>query len=101
MLEQHILAQTVIAPDSHFFANVRNPVNSGSIGRGRKDLSIPDQRLIQHIAGPTMIQNGYPLSNLGEMNAKEVLRMTLLRGKYEILQAGRRVATKLNIMPPI
>ena len=101
MVEQHLLAKDIIAPDSHFFANVRNPVNTGSIGRGRKLLSLQDKHLIQRVAGSTMQQLGYEFEDLGTMTLPEITRMELLRAKYNILQAGRRIMTSINLMPPI
>lgn len=101
MLEQHLLAQNKIAPDSRFFANVRKPINTESIGRGRRELSLLDRRLIQNICAPLMTQYGYAHDSVGVMPVDEKIRLALLRTKYEILQAGRRAATKLDLMPPI
>lgn len=101
MLEQHLLAQEIIPPDSHFFSNVRKPVNSESIGRGIKKLSAIDKRLIQLITGPLMVKFGYELEELGEMTTSERIRFTLLRIKYITLQTGRKFMTSLNLMPPI
>jgi hypothetical protein len=101
MLHQHLLAQNKIAPDSRFFANVRKPVNTDSIGRGRRELSLSDRRLMQKVCAPLMGQYGYAQDELGIMPANEKIRMAMLRSKYEILQAGRRTATSLGLMPPI
>ena len=101
MIQQHRLAQQEIPPDSHFFANVREPVFTSSIGRGRRNLSTPDQRVIRQIAGPLSKELGYPLPDLGEMKTSEKLRMSILAGKYEVLQGGRKLMTQLGLMPPI
>lgn len=101
MLDQHLLAQEIIPPDSHFFANVRKPINSESIGRGIKKLSVPDKRLIQLVTGPLMAKLGYDLEELGVMTSYEKIRLSLLRIKYFTLQAGRKLMTTLNLMPPI
>ncbi|GAB4532299.1 MAG: sulfotransferase [Anaerolineales bacterium] len=101
MLAQHQLAQERIAPDSHFFANVRKPVNADSLGRGRRSLSAADKRLIQHVAGGLMDELGYPREPLETCSPSEKRRLALLRAKYEILQWGRRTATTIGILPPI
>ncbi|RMF40577.1 MAG: sulfotransferase [Anaerolineae bacterium] len=101
MLAQHRLAQERVAPDSHFFANVRKPVNTSSLGRGRRDLSAADKRLIQHVAGGLMDELGYRREDLGACSPAEKRRLAFLRTKYEILQWGRRTATTLGLLPPI
>ncbi len=101
MLAQHRLAQERVAPDSHFFANVRQPVNTKSVGRGRRDLSKADKRLIQHVAGNLMDELGYPREAYPPLAPAEKARLALLRTKYEILQWGRRTATDLGLLPPI
>ncbi len=101
MLAQHRLAQERVAPDSHFFANVRQPVSSSRIGRGRRSLPEADKRLIQHVAGALMDELGYPREALGPMPGAEKRRLARLRAKYEILQWGRRTATALGLLPPI
>lgn len=101
MLEQQKLAQKVVDSDSHFFDNVRKPVNTKSLGRGRSGLSERDRRLIQHVAGPLMLELDYPLDDLGPLPLTEKTRLAYLWAKYEILQAGRRTMTTLGLMPPI
>lgn len=101
MLEQHLLAQSKIAPDSRYFANVRKPINTESIGRGRRELSLRDRRLIQAICASVMKEYGYAQQELGSMPTQEKIRMNILKAKYEILQAGRHMVTKLGLMPPI
>ena len=101
MLHHTDLAQERISPDSHFFANVRKPVNTASLGRGRRSLSDADKRLLQHVAGDLMAELGYPPEDLGPMSSAEKRRMAFLRAKYEILQAGRGAATRLGLLPPI
>lgn len=101
MLNQHLLAQDRIAPDSRFFANVRKPINTDSIGRGRRELKPQDRRLIQYVCGSLMGRIGYAQEKAGIMTFFEKIRMILLIIKYEILQSGRRMATKLGLMPPI
>lgn len=101
MLNQHLLAQDRIAPDSRFFANVRKPINTDRIGRGRRELKPRDRRLIQYVCGPLIARIGYAQERAGMMPVHEKARMVILRTKYEILQVGRRTATKLGLMPPI
>lgn len=101
MLQQEKLARERIPTDSHFFANVRNPINTQSVGRWREKLTPRDLRLLQHIAGAKMVELGYPLEDAGTMDFAEKLRMGLLQVKYETLQTGRNTMTHLGLMPPI
>jgi hypothetical protein len=101
MLEQYILAQKVVEPGSHFFENVRKPINTKSLGRGRSGLSEADRRVIQRVAGSLMQELGYPLDELGPMLITEKIRFVILWARYEILQLGRRAATSLGLLPPI
>lgn len=101
MLVHHDTAQQHVPQDSYFFANVRNPIDTGSLGRGRRALSAGDRRVIQRVAGPLMLALGYPLDDLGSMSPVEEARFQFLRAKYHLLQAGRRFATALGLLPPI
>ncbi len=101
MNEQHRLAQKEIPSDSHFFSNVRKPVFTQSIDRGRRDLSLANRRLIQRVAGPLMSELGYPKDDLGPMSRSEILRLNALRAKFETLQAGRAVLQVIGLFPPI
>lgn len=101
MLDPHILAQKKIDPNSRFFANVRKPISSDSIGRGRRELSTVDKCIIQEVCSKLMSVYGYAQDNIGLMSTTEIIRMTLLKLKYELLQAGRRTATNFRLLPPI
>ena len=101
MVQHHKLAQKVIDPNSHFFDNVRQPVNNKSLGRGRSGLSIADRRLIQNVAGSLMEELDYTTDDLGEMSYQEKIRLSSLKAKYTILQTGRNAATSLGLLPPI
>jgi hypothetical protein len=101
MLTQHKLAQNRIEKDSHFFANVRNPINTQSLGRGRRDLSVQRRRIIQRVAKPLMLNLNYPLETLGAMSFWENLRFEGLRIKYGILQFGRSILEAIGLFPPI
>jgi hypothetical protein len=101
MNKQHLLARQEIPTDSHFFSNVRKPVFTNSVNRGRRDLSLADRRVIQRVAGELMAELGYPLEDLGVMSISEKLRLTVLHLKYEILQAGRSVLQVAGLFPPI
>jgi hypothetical protein len=101
MLHHQELANKLISSDSHFFANVRKPINPSSIGRGRRDLSEQDKRLIEYVASDLIINLGYPLESMGAMSQSEKIRYLRLKAKYEVLQWGRRAATKSGLLPPI
>lgn len=101
MLSHHELANTAIPPDSYFFANVREPIHSTSVGRGREGLSDQDKRIIDHVAGDLMTTLNYQLENMGEMTLPEKIRYTRLKNKYNLLQWGRRTLTNLGLLPPI
>lgn len=101
MVQHHKLAQKVIDPNSHFFDNVRQPVNNKSLGRGRSGLSIADRRLIQNVVGSLMKELNYATDDLGDMTYREKIRLTSLKAKFTILQTGRKAATSLGLLPPI
>lgn len=101
MLDHHVLARNKITPDSYFFSNVRNPINSDSVGKGRRELSLRDRRIIHKICGQLMVKYGYVPERAGEMKLPEQIRFSLLKMKYVLLQSGRRTMTNLRLMPPI
>lgn len=101
MLHPERAAKIQIPTDSHFFANVRNPINSGSIGRWKTDLSPADIRLFQEIAGKLMVDLGYPLVETGSMNSAERFRLAGLHLKYQTLQLGRKFLQAAGLKPPI
>lgn len=101
MLQPQNLASKLIKPDSHFFANVREPINLASIGRGRIGLTNRDKRLIDNVASELMIDLGYVSENMGEMNRSEKIRFEYLRAKYKLLQWGRQFAARTGMLPPI
>lgn len=101
MLQYHRVAQEHIPANSHFFANVRNPLNARRIGRWREGLSPADQRLVQAVAGKLMTELGYDLVDLGPMPPTEWARLAALAIKYATLQSGRRVLQAAGLFPPI
>ncbi len=100
MAAPHRLGQQKI-PAGGFHEPVRHPPDPARIGRWQREMSPPDLRLFQHVAGDLLAELGYPLADAGEMTSAEKRRLTILRAKYEILQAGRRTATALGLLPPI
>ncbi len=100
MAAPHRLGQQKI-PAGGFHEPVRHPPDPARIGRWRREMSPPDLRLFQHVAGGLLTELGYPLADAGEMTPAEKRRLALLRAKYEILQAGRGTATALGLLPPI
>ncbi|MGD8474105.1 MAG: sulfotransferase [Anaerolineae bacterium] len=101
MVEFHRVARERIPADSHFFSNVRNPLSRQRIGRWREEMSVPDQRLTQHVAGSLLAELDYPLVDLGPMSVQELARLGLLASKYAVLQSGRRVLQAAGLFPPI
>jgi hypothetical protein len=101
MLQSHHLARERIAPDSHFFDNVRNPVSKQRMGRWQSKMSPEDQRLVQLLAGGLMAELGYELEELRSMTLQERARLVILAIKYGSLQTGRKVLEELGLFPPI
>lgn len=101
MQSHHDLASKNIPEDSHFFENVRKPVNNESIGRWMAELSLNDQRVIQRVSGDLMRELGYPTEDLGKMSGTEHLRFQFLQTKYATLQTGRHILQTLGFFPPI
>jgi len=101
MLSPEVMAQARIEPDDHFFSNVRNPVTTQSVGRGRKELSSNDCRVVEKVAGDLMEELGYAKLNAGKMAITEQLHLIFLAGKYGVLQLGRRVLQAMGFYPPI
>jgi hypothetical protein len=101
MLVHHRLATEHIPTDSHFFDSVRKPTTAQRIGRWRTHLSLPDQRLVQRVAGGLLAELDYELADLGPMSLGEQVRLLLLAAKYAILQSGRRVLQEVGLFPPI
>jgi hypothetical protein len=100
MVNPHELGQKEIEPGS-FHTEIRNPPSPKRIARWEKEMSLEDQRLFHDVAGELLNQLNYPILNLGKMSFSEKLRFNTLKAKYEILQSGRGLLTKLGIMPPI
>lgn len=100
MSKQHQYAQKHISPGA-FHAPVREPPNPTRVARWRREMSIEDQRLYQHVAGKLLEVLGYPVSPLRAFSTRERVRLLGLRIKYEVLQAGRRVGQAAGIFPPI
>ncbi len=101
MKAQHIMAQEIIPDDSHFFKNVRLPVNTNSVYRWKKELSQADLATVQIITGPLMEELGYPLADVKEPNLSETARQFYYATKYSVLQVGRRLLQTINLVPPI
>lgn len=101
MVDHHNMAIERISADSHFFSSVREPVNENKIGKWRSDLAVRDQRLIQFVQGPLLDELDYHIEYLGKMRFSERVRYYLLKMKYVVLQAGRRVLQAIGLFPPI
>ena len=100
MAEQHRLARKVVAADG-FHAPVRQPPSTGRIGRWEREMSTPDLRLFQAVAGPLLYELGYELADAGPMPTAEQIRLAALAAKYGTLQIGRRMLQAAGLMPPI
>ena len=94
------LGQARIRPDS-FHAPVRNAPSTARIGCWRQEMSSEELRLFQHVAGGLLTKLGYGVQDVGPMTVMDRMRLSGYRAKYEFLQAGRRVAQSLGLVPPI
>jgi len=101
MIEYHHTAHEHIPEDSHFFANVRNPLSRQRVGRWRQEMELSDQRVVQCVAGKLLTELGYELADLGPMAMAEWARLASLAVKYATLQSGRRVLQAFGLFPPI
>ncbi len=100
MARQHELARGRVEAGS-FHDAVRQPPSTGRVARWQREMTPADLRLFQRLAGALLQELGYPLAEAGTMNAAERLRMAALAAKYCLLQAGRRAAAALGLLPPI
>jgi hypothetical protein len=100
MVEQQHHARERISPGG-FHAPVREPPSPARVGRWRREMSIVDQRLYQHVAGSLLDELGYQPVDLGDISLPERVRLIGLRTKYEALQAGRQLAQAMGVVPPI
>jgi hypothetical protein len=99
MARPHLLGRERIQLGS-FHEAIREPPSSSRTGRWRREMSLADQRLFQHVAGDLLIELGYDLFDVGTMAPMEFARLTLMRAKYVVLQTGRRVLQSLGVFPP-
>jgi hypothetical protein len=100
MTRQHREAQDHVSPQG-FHAAVLQPPNTTRVDRWRREMSVKDQRLFQRVAGDLLDELAYPLIALSPMSSREQVRLLALRAKYETLQAGRRLAQAVSLVPPI
>ena len=100
MGEPHRLGRQQI-PQGDFHAPIRRPPSTSRSGRWQQEMPRPDQRLFQQVAGSLLIELGYQVNDLGSMSWAEGLRFAALGTKYGFLQAGRRIAQTLGLVPPI
>ncbi len=99
MSKPHRLARNRV-PEHGFSAPVRQPPNTSRVARWRREMSVADQRLFQHIAGDLLEELGYEVVDVGRMSMREIVRVVALGIKYESLQAGRRLLQRLGVLPP-
>jgi hypothetical protein len=99
MAEPHRMAREHIRPKS-LHAPVRKPPTTRSSGRWRKEMSKPDQRLVQAVAGDLLNELGHETVDLGRMSLAERARFSGLQTKYAFLHAGRRALQTLGVFPP-
>lgn len=100
MARHHLYAREYVPPEG-FHAPVRQPANATRVGRWWHEMSSPDLRLHQHVAGALLDELGYPLMDVGNMCLREQARLSALKLKYEALQGGRRIAQAVGLVPPI
>jgi len=71
-----------------------------SSGHWRKDMSPPDVRLFQTVAGDLLDELGYNTVDLGKMPLRESARYAALQSKYALIQTGRRVVRAAGVFNP-
>jgi hypothetical protein len=101
MLDHSGLAQQLIPDNSHFFDQVRNPINMLRMGRWQESLSASNVRITEAIAGELMTELGYELEFAGKLSISENSRVLLLGAKYFTLQSSRKMLELAGIVPPI
>lgn len=99
MAQPHLLGQQEIAPGS-FHAPIRQSINPSKIARWKQEMSLPDQRLFQAVAGDLLAEYGYELPTLPPMPLAEKWRWATLAAKYHLLQNGRNGLQAIGLMPP-
>jgi hypothetical protein len=101
MLSQYDLAQKIIPETSHFFRNVRSPVNSKSVGRWKTELSLSNVKIIQLVCGDIMNELGYPILEVENFDLSERIRLSCYKAKFSVLQTGRKFLQSIHVKPPI
>ena len=81
-------------------ASTRLAPNTMSSGHWRKDMSPPDVRLFQTVAGDLLLALGYATVDLGKMSVAEKVRYAALQSKYALIQTGRRVVQAAGVFNP-
>jgi hypothetical protein len=100
MVRPHLLARQTVAAGS-FHDALRQAPTAARVGRWRREMAPADLRVFQHLAGDLLTNLGYELADAGVMPLTERSRLAALRVKYETLQASRRMAQALGLLPPI
>lgn len=98
MAQPQQLAQTVLKHDT-FHAAVRQPVRPKQ-KTWRDTMPDRDVRLVQHIAGRMLRQQGYALADVGQMTGRDWVRYFSLMAKYHAFQFGRNLLQTLGYFPP-
>lgn len=81
-------------------SGTRNPVNAGSVGAWKTNMTDEDQRLFQNTAGNLLVELGYDLPDFGENSLSESLRILWLKSKFGMIQFGRRLLKSMGVFHP-
>ena len=89
-----------LVPKKGVHSAVRNPLNTGSLGRWRHEMTVGDQRFFQIVAGDLQDELGYEAGDLGRAGWREWLRYTGLMAKYTLLEGGRSFFQAFGVFNP-
>ena len=68
---------------------VLSPISTRSIGRWKTEMPAFQQKMADHVAGPTLQHLGYPMADAGPWRPHEVARLLVLASKYRVTSLAR------------
>ncbi|MEM2125310.1 MAG: sulfotransferase [Candidatus Methanosuratincola sp.] len=102
---EHSMAEPEKEAQEHYHskgihAATQRPLSPRSAGRWLKEMTQEDQRLFFSLAGDTLVELGYEIIPLGNMNTSEKTRLIRLQTKYLFVEASRRIIQAAGIFHP-
>ena len=96
MLDQTGLARQVGGGvDEH--VEVQRQINSQSVGRWQQEMPLFEQKLANHLIGPTLQQAGYPLADVPPFTPTERLTLARLAAKFTLADTTRSLLYKTGL----